>query len=598
MSKMNMIRIYKVLVVTVLFCAANMASAGGGTWTTKADMPTARLCPSTSVVDGKIYAIGGGRGISGPYLSTVEVYDPATDTWTRKVDMSTRRNGHATAVVNGKIYVMGGEPSPQASLATVEEYDPSTDTWTRKADMPTKRTFLSACTVNGKIYTFGGVTAGVSGAEWNPSAVDVYDPATDTWATKGGMPTPTCMAGACAVNGKIYLMGGVRGGLLHDPAISMVEEYDPSTDTWTPKPNMSTARSGLSLSAVGGKIYAIGGGTYGRTAFSTVEEYDPETDSWTTKPDMPTARLGLSTSVVNNRIYAIGGARDWYPATGMSTVEEYDTGLSSSSPDFNGDGIVDAADMCIMVEHWLTEDTLCDIAPPPFGDGIVDVKDLVLLSEHLFEEILPPELVAYWKFDETEGAIAYELAKSNDGYLFGDPVWQSTEGKKDGALQFDGIDDYVLSIFDLNPADGPFSAFAWIKDGSPGQVIISQMDGNGSGETWLGIDPINGCLMTSLVPPPVGRFLPQPLESQFIITDDQWHHVGFVWDGSYRALYVDGAEVAKDASPLAPLKYSNGGIYIGANKNLDVGTFFSGLIDEVRIYDVALTTEKIAVLAQ
>ena len=319
---MNAIRIYKVLVVTVLFGAANMASAGGGTWTTKADMPKARLCPSTSVVDGNIYAIGGGQGISGPYLSTVEVYDPATDSWIQKADMSTRRNGHATAVVDGKIYVMGGEPSPQASLATVEEYNPSTDTWTRKADMPTKRTFLSAVTLDGKIYVFGGVTTGVSGTEWNPSAVDVYDPATDTWATKGRMLTPTCMAGACAVNGKIYLMGGVPGGLLHDPAISMVQEYDPVTDTWMPKKDMPTARSGLSLSAVAGKIYAIGGGTYGRTAFSTVEEYYPATNSWTTKPDIPTARLGLSTAIVNARIYAIGGAKDWYPATGMSTVEE------------------------------------------------------------------------------------------------------------------------------------------------------------------------------------------------------------------------------------------------------------------------------------
>jgi len=60
----------------------------------------------------------------------------------------------------------------------------------------------------------------------------------------------------------------------------------------------------------------------------------------------------------------------------------------------------------------------------------------------------------------------------------------------------------------------------------------------------------------------------------------------------------DGTEVAKDTSPLAPLKYSNGGINIGANKNLDAGTFFSGLIDDVRIYDVALNAEKFATLAQ
>ncbi len=50
-------------------------------WTTKADMPTPRSWFSTSVVDGKIYAIGGWNGGNTP---TLEEYDPATDTWTKK----------------------------------------------------------------------------------------------------------------------------------------------------------------------------------------------------------------------------------------------------------------------------------------------------------------------------------------------------------------------------------------------------------------------------------------------------------------------------------------------------------------------------------
>jgi Tol biopolymer transport system component len=61
--------------------------------------------------------------------------------------------------------------------------------------------------------------------------------------------------------------------------------------------------------------------------------------------------------------------------------------------DLNGDGIVDAADMCIIVDNWHTENTLCDIAPPPLGDGFVDVLDLIVLAEHLFEEYPPVEPV-------------------------------------------------------------------------------------------------------------------------------------------------------------------------------------------------------------
>jgi len=57
--------------------------------------------------------------------------------------------------------------------------------------------------------------------------------------------------------------------------------------------------------------------------------------------------------------------------------------------DFNGDGIVDAADMCIMVDHWGEDYSLCDIGPTPWGDGIVDVEDLKVLAGHLFEEFPP-----------------------------------------------------------------------------------------------------------------------------------------------------------------------------------------------------------------
>jgi Tol biopolymer transport system component len=59
--------------------------------------------------------------------------------------------------------------------------------------------------------------------------------------------------------------------------------------------------------------------------------------------------------------------------------------------DFNGDGIVDSADMCIMVDYWGTDEPLCDIGPMPWGDGIVDVQDLIILAEHLFEEFPPVE---------------------------------------------------------------------------------------------------------------------------------------------------------------------------------------------------------------
>jgi Tol biopolymer transport system component len=257
--------------------------------------------------------------------------------------------------------------------------------------------------------------------------------------------------------------------------------------------------------------------------------------------------------------------------------------------DFNADEIVDIQDLLRLIESWGKDDPSVDIGPMPWGDGKIDAADLEVLMRYWQQEILDPALAAYWKLDEAEGSIAQNSASDNDGTLHGEPQWQPAGGKKAGALTFDGIDDYVSTDFVLNPADGQFSVLAWIQGGSPGDVVISQTDGiGGSGETWLGTEPSSGRFMSGLVPPPAGRSIPQPLKSESVVTDGQWHHIGFVWDGAYRYLYVDGVEVAKDTAVQNPLKAATGGLYIGAGKTLDATSFFSGLIDDVRIYDRAV----------
>jgi len=207
--------------------------------------------------------------------------------------------------------------------------------------------------------------------------------------------------------------------------------------------------------------------------------------------------------------------------------------------DFNGDGIVDIADLVILIDNWGTNETLCDIGPTPLGDGVVDEADLEVLMSYWQQEFFPFELIGYWKLDEEEGDITYNSIDENHGILSGDPTWQPDSGQVTGALEFDGINDYVEIDFVLNPAEGTFSVFAWIKGGAPGQVIISQSDGTGIGGIWLGTEPLDGKLMTGLIPCPLGRFTPQPLGSQTIITDDQWHHIGFVWDDYNKALSAD-----------------------------------------------------------
>jgi len=323
MSKKIIFRAFAGFVfIAFMFALPSISFAKTGEWTTKSPMPTARYGLSTSVVNGRIYAIGGREGVQ--YYSIVEEYDPASDTWTRKADMSIPRHLHAAGEVNGKIYIIGGIEGSIGPTKLVEEYDPATDTWRRRADLPTKRANFSASVVNGKIYAISGQQSGSLVAR-----VDEYDPATDTWRSRAYIPTARSSLSTSVVDGKIYAIGGVKWNNVTSEGTyyTTVEEYDPVTDTWTTKSDISTARYSLSSSAVNGKIYAIGGTTWDhinqtRTFFSTVEEYDPAKDTWTTMMDMPTARFHFGTSVVDDWIYAIGGQPGPYPEV-TSAVEVY-----------------------------------------------------------------------------------------------------------------------------------------------------------------------------------------------------------------------------------------------------------------------------------
>jgi lysophospholipase L1-like esterase len=58
-------------------------------------------------------------------------------------------------------------------------------------------------------------------------------------------------------------------------------------------------------------------------------------------------------------------------------------------PDFNSDGVVDIDDLVILIEHWGTDEPLCDIAPPPFGDKVVDRTDLEVFMRYWEAENIP-----------------------------------------------------------------------------------------------------------------------------------------------------------------------------------------------------------------
>jgi N-acetylneuraminic acid mutarotase len=323
------------LILIGLLGLAGRSIAVEDTWTQKADMPTPRLGLAVSAVNGMLYAIGGMDlgGNNWISLSVVEEYDPKTDKWVRKQDMPTSRWSLGTSAVNGKIYAIGGGTNG-ALYRIVEEYDPSSDTWERKADMPTARDGFSTCVVNGVIYAIGGW---LLGGGLSATAVEAYDPKTDTWTRKANMLTGRQGLATVVVDSKIYAIGGLsKGTLILDvnpkDILSSVEEYNPVTDTWTEKSNMPEKRAGLATCAINGRIYVFGGVDGDVALTSTVYEYNPKTDEWIKRSDMQVPRESLSADTVDGKIYAVGGFSILAGIGILSTVEEYTPVNLSVSP--------------------------------------------------------------------------------------------------------------------------------------------------------------------------------------------------------------------------------------------------------------------------
>lgn len=275
------------------FAGFSVKAGGDDTWATKTPMPSARESFAAAVVTNRIYAIGGEFDMDNQFLTTHEMYDPATDTWTNRASLPAGRRFHAATAANGKIYVFGGQNASFGTVGTTYEYDPVADSWTTRASMPTARRWPAAVTVGARIYVIGGQSAGTAS-----SANEAYDPVLNTWTNCMDMPTARQELAVSAVGGKIYAIGGYNDRV-------QVEVYDPRANTWSTAADLPTGREDLAAGTVVNRIYVIGGRQ--SSALDTVDIYEPATDTWASGAPMPTSRGAFAVGLVNGAIYAIGG---------------------------------------------------------------------------------------------------------------------------------------------------------------------------------------------------------------------------------------------------------------------------------------------------
>ncbi len=205
-------------------------------------------------------------------------------------------------------------------------------------------------------------------------------------------------------------------------------------------------------------------------------------------------------------------------------------------------------------------------------------------------------LVGHWKLDEGSGTSAADSSgNGNTGTLTNGPTW--TTGQISGAVEFDNLNDYVSASDSASLRVDPITLSAWVNPATlqNNDVIISKPRGNGSAwdDYWIalrGTGEIEFCMEQVAEQDCV-------LTTDSAVSTDTWTHIVAVWDGTTMLVYKNGAVSSDTGSHTNAPVYGTSAVYIGAeNENGTIASFFNGFIDDVRVYDRALTAADVAAL--
>ena len=197
-------------------------------------------------------------------------------------------------------------------------------------------------------------------------------------------------------------------------------------------------------------------------------------------------------------------------------------------------------------------------------------------------------LVGSWHLDESSGNIAYDSSgQGNNGTIYG-ATW--TDGKFGKALDFDGVDDYIEIIHDGSlyvwQGNSPATFEAWVKplfDIPPSNIrsALQFKDSAGTGRTILYIHKSGNFY---------SHFGGAGLDSGVSAVKGQFTHVILRYDGSVLKFFIDGVGAGADSRNVD--EGAVGAFLLGTHKSL--ADWWQGVIDEVRIYNRALSAEEIS----
>ncbi len=283
--------------------ASNRLSLSPG-WRTAAPLPLARTEVAGARLGDELVVVGGYLA-DGRSTGRVDAYSPRTNRWRRLPDLPARVNHAMAASAAGRLYVVGGYGAERRAWVFAR------GRWRRLRDLPAPRAAAGAAIVAGKLYVAGGIGAP---GRLAPRML-VLDLRRGRWSFAPG-PTLREHLAVTALGGRVYAVGGRSSGNNFD----YFEAYSSRTRRWTKLPAIPDPRGGTGAAAVGGRIVSVGGEEAAGT-IAPVYAYSIARRGWTRLADMKTPRHGLAVLPYRGRVYAIAGGPQ--PGLHVSPANEF-----------------------------------------------------------------------------------------------------------------------------------------------------------------------------------------------------------------------------------------------------------------------------------
>ncbi len=226
------------------------------------------------------------------------------------------------------------------------------------------------------------------------------------------------------------------------------------------------------------------------------------------------------------------------------------------------------------------------------GTGMLYVDDIRLYAKgaEAIPAVSAEGMLLHYTFDEGTGAVAADASgNGNDGAVEGTPAWVT--GVYGTALEFDGTQDYVTTGQSLLSDVSAFSIACWIK----GDLSLGSRSGLVGQNDCVEYGIISANALQIWTPNGGSVDLAWPVDGA-----GEWHHVTAIGNGSGLTIYLDGSVAATGGSAVSegygassdPLNIGGGGVFD------PTGNWFTGQMDDVYVYQRALTGEEILWLIQ